>query len=97
MSGNQTDFKKLAVLLSRVIYFFSNCFLIYLVFSVEDGSLLFPIDDFGVSDALFASFICVLVSFFSLRFSLNNNNNNTNEVIVLISPVAFGSYMCLPI
>ena len=97
MNNNETDFKKIAVLFSRVIYFLSNMFFINCLFSVEDGSLLFPIDDFGVFDALFCSFILILVSFFSIRFALNNNNNNTNEVIVLISSIALGALLCFPI
>ena len=94
MNDDQTKFKKIAVLLSRVIYFISNIFLLNVLFSVDDGSLLFPVEDFGVGDALFLSFICVLVSFFSIRFALNNNNNNTNEVIVLISSIALGALFC---
>ena len=97
MNNNETDYKKIAVLFSRVIYFLSNMFLINCLFAVEDGSLLYPVDDFGVFDALFCSFICILVSFFSIRFALNNNNNNTNEVIILISSVVLGAIICLPI
>ena len=97
MSNKGTDFKKIAVLFSRVIYFFSNTFLINCLFAVEDGSLLYPVDDFGIFDALFCSFILILVSFFSIRFALNNNNNNTNEVIVLISSIALGALLCFPI
>ena len=97
MTNNETDFKKIAVLFSRVIYFLSNIFLLNCLFAVEDGSLLFPVDDFGVSDALFTSFISILVSFFSIRFALNNNKNNTNEVIILISSVVLGAIFCLPI
>ena len=97
MSDNQTDFKKLSVLLTRIIYFVSNIFAIDFLFSVEDGSLLFPTEDFGVFDAFIGSFICVLISFFSIRFALNNNNNNSIEVIVLISSVAYGAYMLIPI
>ena len=97
MSNNETDFKKIAVLFSRVIYFISNVFLINCLFAVEDGSLLFPVDDFGVPDALFCSFIGILVSFFAIRFAINNNNNNTNEVIILISSVILGALLCLPI
>ena len=97
MNDDQTKFKKIAVLLSRVIYFISNIFLLNVLFSVDDGSLLFPVEDFGVGDALFLSFICVLVSFFSIRFALNNNNNNTNEVIVLISSIALGALFCFPV
>ena len=97
MNNNETDFKKIAVLFSRVIYFLSNMFLINCLFSVEDGSLLYPMDDFGVFDALFCSFILILVSFFSIRFAFNNNNNNKNEVIILISSVVLGAIICLPI
>ena len=97
MNDDQTKFKKIAVLLSRVIYFISNIFLLNVLFSADDGSLLYPVEDFGIGDALFLSFICVLVSFFSIRFALNNNNNNTNEVIVLISSIALGALLCFPI
>ena len=97
MSNSGTDFKKIAVFFSRVIYFFSNTFLINCLFAVEDGSLLYPVDDFGIFDALFCSFILILVSSFSIRFALNNNNNNKNEVIILISSVVLGAIICLPI
>ena len=96
MSDNQIDFKKHSVFLTRIIYFLSNSFFIDLLFSTEDGSLLFPTEEFGASDALFGSFICVLISFFSIKFALNNNNNNSIEVIVLISSVAFGAFTLLP-
>ena len=98
MSDNKNDFKNIAVLLSRVIYFISNMFLIYCLFSVEDGSLLFPTDDFGVADALFTSFLSILVSFFSIRFALNNNNNNnTNDIIVVVTSIVLGAIFCLPV
>ena len=54
MSDNQIDFKKHSVFLTRIIYFLSNCFLIDLLFGTEDGSLLFPIEEFGVSEAYLA-------------------------------------------
>ena len=97
MSDQQTDYKQLSVLITRAIYFVSNLFLIYCLFSKEDGSLLFPTDEFGVADALFGSFICLLVSFFSIRFALNNNRNNTNDVVILISSIALGAILCIPL
>lgn len=93
MSEQQTDYKQLSVFLTRAIYFVSNLFLIHFLFDKEDGSLLFPTDEFGVTDALISSLILVLVSFFSIRFALNNNRNNTNDVVILISSVALGAIL----
>ena len=88
-------FQSIAVLSCRVLYFIANFLGINALFAY-DGSFLFPADDFTRSDAIFTAALCILLSFFTIRFSFNNSKNKTNEFIALGSSIIFGIILCFP-
>ena len=94
--SNQGAFKIVSLVIARVVYFLTNAFVIMDIFAYDDGSLLFPTDDWGRGDALISLIIFGLISYATIRYAIKNGGSINTDYRVIGASVVFGILCCFP-
>tara|TARA_Y100000589_G_scaffold224353_1_gene211934 strand:+ start:144 stop:434 length:291 start_codon:yes stop_codon:yes gene_type:complete len=95
MTSEDTDFRAVAVLSTRTLYFISNwVFIINLL--DHEGSVLFPNPEYTIADSLFYCVPFGIISVFSMMFTIRNCNKLIIEFVVIGTSIFFGVWSSLP-
>ena len=95
MTSEDIDFKAVAILSTRTLYFMSNWFFIFNLLDYQ-GSVLFPTQEITIADALFYCVPFGIISVFSMMFTIRNCKKLIIEFVVIASSIFFGVWSSLP-